>query len=256
MAGAGIAGAAAGVLGLTGSTSSGGSINSAQNVSNSEGAGQGHSSSYSRTYGTEASMLSREFAKEANAAQMVFAKDAQSYNSTEAALQRAWQQINADTIYSRSVKDMINAGINPILAANFGLSAANVGSGAAASISVPSSHMAQAFPDVVSSSESEWTNTQQSHAEGYSNGSSWNEAESGLATGLAQLGNSIENGLNALSSAKFFDITTGSGKTATEVAKSVSNTVKEKLNNAKEWLWEGGGWQKGKGYTKENPYKK
>lgn len=216
---------AAGSL-LSGSSSTGGSVNSAQNVSNSQSHGEGYSRSYSQTGGYAASMLSKQFAAEANAAQQEFFNQAKDYNSKEAALQRAFQQINADTIYSRSVQDMIKAGINPILAASFGLSAANVGSGASASISTPSSHMAQAYVDSTSSAESSWNNDSWSHGEGSSSGSSWMDSTSGLMEGMSQIANAFENGLNAISNAKLFDINIG-GKTGKEVFQDTTQTVKE-----------------------------
>lgn len=69
------------------------------------------------------------------AQQMAFQKammeNQQSYNSAQAREQRDWQERMRATAYQTTVKDMIAAGINPILAAQLG--ATSAGSGATAS---------------------------------------------------------------------------------------------------------------------------
>lgn len=69
------------------------------------------------------------------AQQMAFQKammeNMQSYNSAQAREQRDWQESMRATAYQTTVKDMIAAGINPILAAQLG--ATSAGSGATAS---------------------------------------------------------------------------------------------------------------------------
>ena len=99
---------------------------------------------------------------------------------------------------------MIEAGINPILAANMGLSAASVGSGATASISGASAPMAQSFMDTTSASSGA------SEAYGESQGSSWSkggsESESGLATGLQLLGQAISGAIDKISSSNKVEI--------------------------------------------------
>lgn len=74
------------------------------------------------------------FSAEQAAAQMAFQKammeNMQSYNSAQARDQRDWQERMRSTAYQATVKDMIAAGINPILAAQLG--ATNAGSGTAA----------------------------------------------------------------------------------------------------------------------------
>ena len=74
------------------------------------------------------------FSAEQAAQQMAFQKammeNMQSYNSAEAREQRNWQEQMRATAYQATVKDMIAAGINPILAAQLG--ATSAGSGATA----------------------------------------------------------------------------------------------------------------------------
>lgn len=63
-----------------------------------------------------------------------------SFNSAEAQKERDWQEEMSNTAVQRQVKDMIAAGINPILAGQYG--GASSGSGATASASTPSSAQA------------------------------------------------------------------------------------------------------------------
>ena len=76
-----------------------------------------------------------QFSAAQAAQQMAFQKammeNMQSYNSAQAREQRDWQERMRATAYQATVKDMIAAGINPILAAQLG--ATSAGSGATAS---------------------------------------------------------------------------------------------------------------------------
>lgn len=75
-----------------------------------------------------------QFSAAQAAQQMAFQKammeNMQSYNSAQAREQRDWQERMRATAYQATVKDMIAAGINPILAAQLG--ATSAGSGATA----------------------------------------------------------------------------------------------------------------------------
>lgn len=235
-----------GALGaLSGSESSGGSAQSSYNQS------EGQSTSH--TYGQEASEWS---AKEAEKARQFSAEQAElnrqfqerlfreemEYNRVEAQKQRDYQQAQvdiankmADTVYTRSAANMREAGINPILAFSHGLSGVGTGtvsSGQSASIggspsgSVAQSFMGQSFADQNSAS-SQWS-------KGEANGSSWQNSESGLAKGLQQMGELIGAGLNALSSAKFFEINLGDKTNAVkDIANDVKEGVTDKVNDFK-----------------------
>ena len=223
---------------LSGSSGSGGSQQSAQAVSNSTSnyKSDSFSDSWSRTYGSEATAKSYEEAIRAHKRQQEFFDQAMEFNATEAYAQRAFNEMMGNSIYTRSVKNMMEAGINPILAANMGLSGAAVNSGAAASISTPSTFMGQTFADQASASHSESHATGGSESSSHSNssGSGWNRSESGLATGLSQLGQAIGNGLQALSSAKLFDISIGEkGSVIGDVVNDVKQGVENKINDVK-----------------------
>lgn len=220
---------------LDGSQGTGGSINSAQSYAYSDAysRGYGQSSSNSATYGTEATILSAQQAENANNAQWLFQKDAQAYNALQAQIQRDWEEKNANTIYTRSVKNMIEAGINPILAYNMGLTGASVGSGAAANISTPSAFMGQTFADQRSASQSSWETQSESHSrsESKSNGSGWNNSESGLATGLAMLGKYLGDGLATVNSALNLNLSLGDmGETKKQIEEKYDKNIEDLLN--------------------------
>ncbi len=86
-----------------------------------------------------------QFSAAQAAQQMAFQKammeSQQAFNSAEARSQRNWQEKMRATAYQATVKDMIAAGINPIMAAQLG--ATSVGSGSSASSGLPSGAMGQ-----------------------------------------------------------------------------------------------------------------
>lgn len=176
--------------------SSGGSVNSAWNQSGSQ--------SVSNSW-TDA-MSARQWS--AYQAELAWQRDMEAYqmqmdfNAEEAQKQRDWQTEMANTIYTRSAKNMKEAGINPILAANMGLSGAGVGSGATAAIGgAPSAPLAQSFMDSWSASSAN------SWGMGESHGNSWNESENGLVTALTAMGNLIGNALEHVTSGANINVT-------------------------------------------------
>lgn len=163
---------------LKGGYSSGGSSNTAQSIS--------------QTYGTAATQASVANAASANQAAMAAWREQAAYNAEQARLNRDWQERMANSVYQRTIADMKKAGINPILAAGMGLGTAAVGSGATASVSNPSTYMANAYADQNSAS--------------FSQGSSWNQSENGLATGLQLLGEAISGALEKMNAGQKIDI--------------------------------------------------
>lgn len=188
-------------MSLLGDLSGGYSAGGSQNFSQSSG--------WSTTDASSARAWSEQQAAVAFERQRQLMQEQQAYNSAEAAIARQfnaeeakksrdWSAEMANTVYTRSVKNMIEAGINPILAANMGLSGANVGSGATASTSgatasMGSAPLAQNFMDSASGSQASGS------------GSSWNSSESGLAAGLQALGEMISGVLGNMNSSHTID---------------------------------------------------
>lgn len=181
-------------MNLTQGYSSGGSVNSAYN--------QSGSNSVSNSW-TDAMSARQWSALQADIAwqRTLSAMDTQmNFNAEEARKQREWQEKMANTVYTRSVANMREAGINPILAANMGLSGAAVGSGATASIGgSPSAPLAQSFMDSWSASNANGWGMGESH------GNSWNNSENGLVTALEALGSMVTGAMGALSSGMKID---------------------------------------------------
>ena len=175
--------------------SHGGSVNSSYNASNnfSDAASQ----SYASTDGSQAQQWAAEQARIAFERQKELMQMEMEYNSKEAQKARDWNENMANTIYTRSTKNMKEAGINPVLAAQMGLSGANVGSGATASIGGSSAPLAQTFANSSSASNS-WSHSEgMSH--GGSSGSSWNDSTYGLSTAIDQLGDKAEEFIDGAS---------------------------------------------------------
>lgn len=155
---------------------------------------QGQSSSWSNTAGLQASQNSAQQAALAHQRQLELLKETQEYNAREAQKQREWQEKMANTVYTRSVANMKQAGINPILAAQLGLSGSSVGSGATASVSTPTTYMGQSFAEQNSASQSSQS------------GWGWSNSSSGLAEGLKMMGDLISSALGSINSAQNIEI--------------------------------------------------
>lgn len=215
----------------------GGSSNSAQSISGSQGSSQG--SSWGNVAGLEASANSAMEAEKAHERQKELLQIAQDYNSREAEKTRNWQANMANSVYTRSVKNMIDAGINPILAANLGLSAGNINTGATASISTPQSFMGQTFAEQNSASQNSSSSSSfgQSSEKGSSYNKSgsksneWSNSQSGLATGLRQMIDLGEDALNAINSSEAFKKTMELFGTTKDKVEKLANDAKEGFEN-------------------------
>ena len=190
--------------GYQGSQQSGSSVNQSSNWSMS------NSWTRSGTDATTAREYSQKFADDAWLKDMYAMGLQMDYNSREAQKQRDWQTKMANTIYTRSVKNMMEAGINPILAYNMGLSGAAVGSGATASLGgIPSAPLAQNFMDSWSAGESASRASGEAYGYSENQGSSWGEnwsnSENGLVTALTSIGDLITGIIGEKNSGKMID---------------------------------------------------
>lgn len=203
-------------MGILNALQGGTSVSSNGSVSSGQSAANSWQQSASQTDAASARAFSAEQATLAYKRQKELMQMEMDYNTREAEKQRQWELNNANTIYTRSIQNMKEAGINPILAANMGLSGASVGSGATANISGATAPMAQSFMDTSSAS----AGGSQSYGENH--GSSWgsSESESGLATGLKLMGEAIASAINS--------------KNAASVIEKVSPEAKKIFNYAKE----------------------
>lgn len=172
------------------------------------------SDSYSTTFGREASAEDIERAKEANAEQQRMWEQQAQFNSQEAEKDRMFQAAMANTSYQRVVKDMIAAGLNPMLAVQNGGAATPTGAMASSGLAQANKATTYAQQESRSHSESHGTSSSQSksksrssseskqeaYSEGYSQGS--NSAHSETTNNMREFINNLNGLLNGGSSGK------------------------------------------------------
>nr|DAV74449.1 MAG TPA: Putative minor capsid protein [Microviridae sp.] len=156
---------------------------------------------------------------------------AMNFNSTEALANREWQERMSNTAYQRAVKDMREAGLNPILAFQNGGASTPGGSTATisgASMGAPSSSalgVSRASGFVPNAYESEsW-----SQSDWYNAAQSWNQMLS--STGMTPLG--LQKTLSEIGegTGNLIDKTVGAGRKAAERGKTNVNKAIENVRN-------------------------
>ena len=133
--------------------------------------------SYSRTHGREATAQAIQSAAEANRLQQDMWNMQADYNARQAQIDRQFQAEMSNTAYQRAVKDLMAAGLNPILAA--GNMGASTPSGAMASSGLSTSHMANTYAEQESYGSSGSRAYSRSHAESHGRSSSANSYSGG-----------------------------------------------------------------------------
>lgn len=156
---------------------------------------------------------------------------AMNFNSTEALANREWQERMSNTAYQRAVKDMKEAGLNPILAFQNGGASTPGGSTATisgASMGAPSSSalgVSRASGFVPNAYESEsW-----SQSDWYNAAQSWNQMLS--STGMTPLG--LQKTLSEIGegTGNLIDKTVGAGRKAAERGKTNANKAMDNVRN-------------------------
>ena len=156
---------------------------------------------------------------------------AMNFNSTEALANREWQERMSNTSYQRAVKDMKEAGLNPILAFQNGGASTPGGSTATisgASMGAPSSSalgVSRASGFVPNAYESEsW-----SQSDWYNAAQSWNQMLS--STGMTPLG--LQKTLSEIGegTGNLIDKTVGAGRKAAERGKRNVNKAMDNVRN-------------------------
>lgn len=192
-------------------------------------------SGYSQTDAEDARQWSAQQAEIAFNRQKELMQMEMNYNAKQAQIAREWEENMANTVYTRSVANMKEAGINPILAANMGLSGASVGSGQSASISGASAPMAQGYMNTSSA----W------NTESHGNSSSWNNSENGLVTAMQALAKLAEGVIGGIQSGNTINLAIDTIEKTTNPIKNWNNkyendkNIKKALNNPenfKNWL--------------------
>lgn len=158
--GAGLMSAASLLNGSTG----GSNLTSTSNES-SQSSSSSSGTSWGRVYGTEASAADIMRAKEANDLNTEYMRQQMIFNADQAELNRQYQTNMSNTAYQRQVRDLIAAGLNPLLAVGAG--GASTPSGATATSNLQSAAKANTYAD--QATESQNSSSSQSSSSGSSN---------------------------------------------------------------------------------------
>lgn len=146
----------------------------------SSGGSEGWSNNFSQTYGSQATAKSLAAAAEQNELQRSLWNEAADYNEKQAQKQMAFQEYMSNTAYQRAVKDLLMAGLNPILAV--GNMGASTPVGAMATMSSANAYRGDVIADQSSygsSADRSWSRSQsKAHSEDHSWSKSGSHSES------------------------------------------------------------------------------
>lgn len=195
------------------------------------------------TYGREATAKDIELAAEQNALQRSLWQESADYNAKQAQIDRDFQAYMSNTAYQRAVKDLLAAGLNPILAVgNMGASTPVGAMGQMSSASAYRANVQAQHEEYGSSASGSWSRSRsksgsqsESHSKSHSEGSSssWStegshsesnsksHSEPAYAKAIEGVGKMLNDGVNAAK-----DIVLGA---------SDPKKRKEQQNNSK-WL--------------------
>lgn len=187
--------------------------------------------------GQWASALSQLNAAKANQINYDNMQMVMAYNAAEAQKQRDWEEMMSNTAHQRAVKDMIAAGINPILAAG---SAASTPTGGMAATTALQSHMAREYTDYENGSKS-WGRSE-GHSEGSgagsSYGNSWEHGES-----YSNLAEQASSAMGAMADVMTKIKDSNSAKKVNEILSTAKTNldgtmwqVKQNIASAKQWV--------------------
>lgn len=213
------------------------SSNWSQNFSDNWSENGSESWGGSNESGQQASALSQYNAATANQINYDNMQMVMAYNAAEAQKQRDWEEMMSNTAHQRAVRDMIAAGINPILAAG---SAASTPAGGMAATTALQSHMAREYTDYENGSKS-WGRSE-GHSEGSgagsSYGNSWEHGES-----YSNLAEQASSAMGAMADVMNKIKDTNTAKKVSEILSEAGSGLqgalwhtKQNIASVKQWL--------------------
>lgn len=141
--------------------------------------------------GRAASAQSIQNAAEANAINNANMERMMAYNAQQAQIQRDWEEEMSNTAYQRSTKDLIAAGLNPILAVTNG--GASTPTGYAASTNALQASMAREYTDYEAENRSESGSEARSESKWSGGSHSESNISEQIKAGIEALGDAIGN---------------------------------------------------------------